>query len=97
MTPEYDELSETDGHIDCAQALDRVYAFLDQEIDEASCDTIRRHLAECEPCLEHFDVEEAVKALVNRCCSSETAPADLRAKVLGRLSEARAEAVEQQS
>lgn len=111
MTPEYDELApdastgthasssdaltETDGHIDCARALDRVYEFLDQEIDEASGDTIRRHLAECEPCLDRFDVEEAVKSLVNRCCSTETAPEDLRAKVLGRLSAARDAAAEQ--
>ncbi|MGO1974219.1 MAG: mycothiol system anti-sigma-R factor [Propionibacteriaceae bacterium] len=97
MTPEYDELADADGHIDCALALDRVYEFLDQEIDDASGDTIRRHLAECEPCLDRFDVEDAVKSLVNRCCSSETAPADLRAKVLGRLSAARDAAADQQA
>ena len=46
---------------DCEHVLKRVYEFLDNEIDAASGDAIRQHLAMCEPCLDKFDVEEAVK------------------------------------
>ena len=74
---------------DCQYALERVYVFLDHELDDASGDAIRQHLAACEPCLERFDVEQAFKSLVGRRCGGETAPQQLRDKVLGRLSQAR--------
>ncbi len=70
---------------DCEHVLERVYEFLDHELDEASGDAIRQHLVECEPCLDRFDVEQAVKSLVNRCCGNDVAPDHLRAKVLTRL------------
>lgn len=70
---------------DCEQVLARVYEFLDHELDEASGDAIRSHLAACEPCLDHFDVEEAVKSLVHRCCGNDKAPAQLREKILRHL------------
>jgi mycothiol system anti-sigma-R factor len=65
--------------------LERVYQFLDHELDTASSDEIREHLAGCEPCLDRYDVEQAVKALVNRTCGGDKAPNHLRTKVLGRL------------
>jgi mycothiol system anti-sigma-R factor len=74
---------------DCRHTLNRVYEFLDHELDEASGDQIREHLAACEPCLERFDVELAVKTLVSRCCGNEVAPEHLRAKVLMQITVAR--------
>ncbi len=70
---------------ECEHVLARVYEFLDHELDDPSGDAIRQHLVDCEPCLDRFDVEQAVKALVNRCCGNDVAPEHLRAKVLTRL------------
>jgi mycothiol system anti-sigma-R factor len=70
---------------DCEHVLERVYEFLDNEIDAASGDAIRHHLAMCEPCLERFDVEEAVKSLVHRRCGGDVAPSYLRAKIVSQL------------
>ena len=67
---------------DCAKALSLLYEFLDQELDAADADEIRHHLAACEPCLDTFDAEEALKNLVRRGCSGEAAPEHLRAKVI---------------
>lgn len=67
-----------DGQIDCEQVLNRIHEFLDHELDEASGDEIRRHIADCEPCLDEVDVDSALKALINRVCSGEKAPASLR-------------------
>jgi mycothiol system anti-sigma-R factor len=74
---------------DCQYVLERVYVFLDHEVDDASGDLIRQHLVACEQCLERFDVEVAFKSLVARRCGGETAPQQLRDKVLGRLAQAR--------
>ena len=48
-----------------------------------------QHLAACEPCLEQFDVEQAVKTLVSRCCGGDVAPDHLRAKVMMQITVAR--------
>ncbi len=66
---------------DCSAALARLYEFLDNELDNADADTIRAHLAACEPCLDRFDAEEQVRALVKRCCTSTRAPETLRVRV----------------
>jgi mycothiol system anti-sigma-R factor len=73
---------------DCAGVLEQVHQFLDNELDTASGDAIRQHLAACEPCLEQFDVEAAVKALVSRCCGGDQAPSSLRVRVLVTIAEA---------
>jgi mycothiol system anti-sigma-R factor len=69
--------------------LERVYQFLDHELDTASSDEIREHLARCEPCLDRYDVEQAVKTLVSRTCGGDKAPSHLRSKVLGLLAQAK--------
>lgn len=74
---------------DCTHVLKQVYAFLDDELDNASGDAIREHLAACEPCLDRFDVEQAVKALVHRHCGNDRAPAELRAKILVQIASVR--------
>ena len=74
---------------DCEHMLARVYQFLDQELDSASSDEIRAHLVACEPCLDRYDVEQAVKSLVSRCCGNDKAPSGLRTKVLSQLAAAK--------
>jgi mycothiol system anti-sigma-R factor len=82
---------------DCEHMLARVHEFLDHELDSASSDEIRAHLVACEPCLDRYDVEQAVKSLVNRCCGGDKAPDALRTKVLGQLAAAQAAASAQQA
>ena len=82
MTTEHDPPTAQE----CEHVLARVYEFLDNELDEASGDAIRRHLADCEPCLDRFDVEQAVKRLVNRCCGGDRAPDRLRLRIVTQLS-----------
>ena len=75
----------------CADVLDRVYAYLDGEIDLAECAKIRQHLEECAPCLEEYDLDSAIKALVARTCGCDVASEDLRGKVLARIRAVRIE------
>ena len=70
---------------DCEHVLERVYEFLDNELDAATSDAIRHHLAMCEPCLERFDVEEALKSLVHRRCGGDVAPQHLRSKIVYQM------------
>jgi mycothiol system anti-sigma-R factor len=74
----------------CTEVLDRVYGYLDGELDDMDCAKIRQHLDECGPCLREFGLEEAVKRVVQKGCGCDPAPAALRAKVLVRIREVRA-------
>ncbi len=67
--------------VDCSQILERVYVFIDNELETADCRQIQRHLAECGPCLRAVDLERLVKALVARSCT-ESAPDALRQRVM---------------
>jgi len=66
---------------DCGKALENLYFFIDNEMDDASCEEIRAHIDECKPCLNEYDLERIVKGLVSRSCH-EVAPEPLRDKVL---------------
>jgi mycothiol system anti-sigma-R factor len=70
---------------DCASVLDRVYEYIDHEMAEDDCATVQRHLDECAPCLAEYGLEQAVKSLVHRTCGCETAPEQLRLKVLSKI------------
>jgi mycothiol system anti-sigma-R factor len=74
---------------DCSEVLHEVYLYLDLECADERRDRIRAHLDECSPCLREYGIEQEVKALVARCCGNETAPAELLARLRGKLSELR--------
>jgi mycothiol system anti-sigma-R factor len=74
----------------CSEVLDRVYEYLDGELDRERMHVIKDHLEECSPCLAEFGLEDAVKAIVKRSCLDH-APADLRSKVMRRIEAVRIE------
>ena len=76
--------------LDCKEALERLSAFLDAELEDADGDRIRAHLADCEPCLAEYDVEDHIKKLVRRSCN-ESAPLELHARVRTQLTVLRAQ------
>lgn len=76
--------------VPCTQVLDRIYAYLDGELDDSDCAQVRKHLDECGPCLREYGLEGVVKRLVQKHCGCEPVPSDLRAKVMVRIQEVRA-------
>ena len=65
---------------ECADYLERIVYFLDNELDAADCEAVRVHLDTCNPCLVKYDLQRTVKSVVARSCA-EKAPADLRDRV----------------
>lgn len=65
---------------ECADFLDRIVYFIDNELDEADCSVVREHLDSCNPCLERYDLQRTVKSIVARSCT-EAAPDELRQRV----------------
>ena len=57
---------------------------------DKDCSEIQHHLDECGPCLQKYDLERTVKALIQRSCA-EHAPETLRDKVLLRIRQVQVE------
>ncbi len=70
----------------CADFLERIVCLLDNELDQADVAEVKAHLDECSPCLQSYDLQRTVKALVARSCC-ETAPDSLRQKVRVQIRE----------
>jgi mycothiol system anti-sigma-R factor len=71
---------------ECADFLDRIVYFIDNELDEADCSVVRAHLDSCNPCLERYDLQRTVKSIVARSCT-EAAPDELRQRVMFQIRE----------
>ena len=68
------------GDQSCAEFLERIVCLLDNELEAGDVDQVRAHLDECAPCLQSYDLQRTVKALVARSCH-EHAPDSLRERV----------------
>jgi anti-sigma factor (TIGR02949 family) len=80
----------TDEHTkECEMVLEHVQEFLDNELDSATEDAVRAHIAICEPCLDQAEVWMAVKTLVKRACTTDSAPDTLVSRVSLRVSSLR--------
>ena len=89
MSADESDLGEHLGGVGCQEALQRLSEFLDSELAEPDGDRIREHLADCEPCLSEYDLEDHIKKLVRRSCS-ESAPPELHVRIRSRLTVLRA-------
>jgi len=78
-------MTDEDKKVDCAVVLSEVYLYLDLECSDTRRLLIKQHLDECTDCLHEYGIEHEVKALVARCCGSETAPTELRQRLRLKL------------
>ena len=73
-------------NISCSDALEQLWALIDQELGAADADRVQEHLDRCSRCYPQYDFDRAYRQLVALQCR-EKAPAELRRKVFMRLLE----------
>jgi anti-sigma factor (TIGR02949 family) len=71
----------------CEEAFRRLDDFLDRRLSLEETTLVEEHLRVCEACTREFTFESSVLAGVKRNLRQLTAPPDLLARVLARLSE----------
>ncbi len=71
--------------MDCADCLERLYAYLDRELAPAEVTDVRAHLDDCGGCEDNFVLEERFLARVRDCCQEDVAPTALRTRIVARL------------
>ncbi|MDP9402281.1 MAG: mycothiol system anti-sigma-R factor [Actinomycetota bacterium] len=65
---------------DCGEAVHRLYHFLDGELDDDRRAVIQSHLDNCLPCLDAFDFEAELRAVIARKCRDQV-PDELRSRI----------------
>ena len=71
---------------ECIDYIEQIVYLIDNELDEPDIVTVQRHLRECSPCNERYEVQRVVKSVVARSCC-EKAPEGLRDRIRLALSE----------
>ncbi len=71
--------------MNCQEALEHLYEYLDRELTPADEQRLRGHLRACHPCNERFDVEQAFLKFVEARCRARGAPPELRRRILNEL------------
>ncbi len=71
----------------CREAIDTLYRFLDGELTDQRRQDIAAHLDDCGPCLDAFDFEAELKAVIARKCRDQV-PEALRQRVYRALVDA---------
>ncbi len=78
-------MSDARHEIDCQGALDRLYEFLDREIDSDTEAAIRSHLEECADCFKFFDFEKTYLRFLETKTRAAGVPEALRRRLLESL------------
>lgn len=71
--------------VNCREALEQLYALLDQELTGEREEEVRRHLDLCRRCYPHLEFERAFQALLATRCARTEAPERLRRRILDEL------------
>jgi mycothiol system anti-sigma-R factor len=71
--------------VECQELLTKVYLLLDKECDNE--EELRKHLSDCPPCLEQYDIDEHIKHLLAQKCGGDQAPKELRLKLQALIQE----------
>ena len=73
-------MTPSDGTCSCRDAVERLYHYLDGELDDRRRAAIRNHLDECLPCLEVFGFETELRQVIARKCRDQV-PEELRIRI----------------
>lgn len=76
---------DTATSLTCAQAIEKIYDFLDGELTPQVEEGIRAHLAICRKCYPNFRHEEVFLRFLEQRARMEKAPPELRRRIMQML------------
>jgi len=72
--------------VDCEEVKQSVHEFLHSEMHETEIENITAHIANCDSCEQHYDIEIVFNQVIQRSCD-EAPAAELAERVMQRLRE----------
>lgn len=70
--------------LSCREAIEQLWALIDDELDEARVPEVELHLQRCAACFPHYDFQRAFRDFL-RSHNSEQLPPSLRRRVFMSL------------
>jgi mycothiol system anti-sigma-R factor len=70
--------------MNCQETLEKLWQYLDKELDSASSVELQEHLEQCRQCFSKAEFEYRLRARLRRSCCEDHAPPELRER-LSRL------------
>jgi mycothiol system anti-sigma-R factor len=74
----------TEPRLSCRDAIEQLWAYIDQELDPGTSDQVRAHLERCQHCFPQYDFHRAFCEFLKAKCREE-APAELRRRIFMQL------------
>jgi mycothiol system anti-sigma-R factor len=74
--------------IDCKTAVQQLWDYLDEELDDARVMEVRHHLETCRPCLQHADFDRQFLEALGHVRELHLMPPAAKAHVLAALADA---------
>lgn len=71
--------------MNCKECHDRIYPYLDRELDPEEVERVREHLDECEGCESALVIETVFLDRVRGSATAGTAPPGVRERLIIRL------------
>ncbi|AWB81417.1 mycothiol system anti-sigma-R factor [Corynebacterium yudongzhengii] len=69
----------------CAHVQALICEIIDSDCSETRAAEIRAEISRCEECARRLESERAIRMLMRRCCSEETAPGYLRERITTQI------------
>jgi mycothiol system anti-sigma-R factor len=67
--------------MNCDETLEKLWQYLDKELDGQSSSALQQHLEECRQCFSKAEFEQRLRTMLRRSCSGEQAPRELRERL----------------
>ena len=74
----------TEPRLSCREAIEQLWAYIDQELDPSTSEQMRSHIERCQHCFPQYDFHKAFCQFLAAKCREE-APAELRRKIFMEL------------
>lgn len=71
---------------DTSKCFELLESILDGEIDNSK-EMLTEKLAKCQPCFEHFHLEQAIRDLLKNKCTKQAVPAELADSIRKQIQE----------
>lgn len=62
---------------DTSKCFELLESILDGELGEPGKEVLKEKLAKCQPCFEHFHLEQAIREVLKNKCTKQSVPKEL--------------------
>jgi mycothiol system anti-sigma-R factor len=67
--------------VNCTDCLEKLDQYVDRELTDSELAEVRRHLEDCPPCEDHYQLQVHMRRVVKVCCDQGVAPEQLRSRL----------------